>query len=132
MSYIPNPATGGVGGMFEYANAAVMGIDQVNTYHPFWTSGVVAGTLAVKLQGQLIKNALNSKLYLYAANGDGSNGALRAYREVLLSTSHRAPLEQYFALQAGKAYNLVAKFWPSGEMVTRSLVSPGLLVIGEP
>ena len=45
MSYIPNPATGGVGGMFEYANAVAMGIDQVNTYHPFWTAGVVAGTL---------------------------------------------------------------------------------------
>ena len=45
MSYVPNPAIGGVGGMFEYLNAVVMGIDQVNTYHPFWTSGVVAGTL---------------------------------------------------------------------------------------
>ena len=45
MSYIPNPAIGGVGGMFEYENAVVMGIDQANTYHPFWTSGVQAGTL---------------------------------------------------------------------------------------
>jgi hypothetical protein len=45
MSYIPNPATSCVGGMFEYANAVAMGIDQVNTYHPFWTAGVVAGTL---------------------------------------------------------------------------------------
>jgi hypothetical protein len=44
MSYLPNPATSGIGGMFEYANAALMGIDQINTYHPFWTSGVVAGT----------------------------------------------------------------------------------------
>lgn len=31
--------------MFEYANAVAMGIDQANTYHPFWTSGVQAGTL---------------------------------------------------------------------------------------
>ena len=31
--------------MFEYANAVAMGIDQINTYHPFWTAGVVAGTL---------------------------------------------------------------------------------------
>ena len=45
MSYFPNPALGGVGGMFEYENAVSMGIDQVNTYHPMWTSGVVAGTL---------------------------------------------------------------------------------------
>jgi hypothetical protein len=35
----------GVSGMFEYQNAVVMGIDQVNTYHPFWTAGVVAGSL---------------------------------------------------------------------------------------
>ena len=45
MSYFLNPAIGGIGGMFEYQNAVSMGIDQVNTYHPFWTSGVVAGTL---------------------------------------------------------------------------------------
>ena len=31
--------------MFEYSNAVAMGIDQVNTYHPFWTSGVQAGVL---------------------------------------------------------------------------------------
>ena len=31
--------------MYEYQNAVPMGIDQVNTYHPMWTSGVVAGTL---------------------------------------------------------------------------------------
>lgn len=45
MSFIPYPSTGGVGGMFEYLNAVSMGIDQINTYHPFWTAGVVAGTL---------------------------------------------------------------------------------------
>lgn len=45
MSYIRYPSIGGVGGMFEYQNAVSMGIDQVNTYHPFWTAGVVAGTL---------------------------------------------------------------------------------------
>jgi len=45
MSYLPNPANGGVGGMTEYENATVMGIDQVNTYHPMWTAGVIAGTL---------------------------------------------------------------------------------------
>ena len=45
MAYIPYPSTGGVGGMFEYENATVMGIDQVNTYHPMWTAGVGAGVL---------------------------------------------------------------------------------------
>ena len=45
MSYLQYPSIGGVGGMFEYANAAAMGIDQASTYHPFWTSGVQAGTL---------------------------------------------------------------------------------------
>ena len=33
MSYIPYPSKGGVGGMYEYENATVMGIDQVSTYH---------------------------------------------------------------------------------------------------
>lgn len=41
----PNPSFQGVGGMYEYQNAISMGIDQVNTYHPMWTSGVVAGAL---------------------------------------------------------------------------------------
>jgi|ERR1700690_96941 len=45
MSYFLNPALGGIGGMFEYENAVSMGIDQVNTYHPMWTSGVVVGTI---------------------------------------------------------------------------------------
>lgn len=45
MSYFQNPAIGGVGGMYEYNNAVAMGIDQANTYHPFWTAGVVAGLL---------------------------------------------------------------------------------------
>lgn len=45
MSYFPNPAIGGIGGMYEYENAVVMGIDQANTYHPLWTAGVVAGVL---------------------------------------------------------------------------------------
>ena len=45
MSYIPNPSIGGLAGMLETNNGVVMGIDQVNTYHPFWTSGVVTGTV---------------------------------------------------------------------------------------
>ena len=45
MSYVPYPSLGGIAGMYEYQNAASMGIDQANTYHPFWRSGVVAGTL---------------------------------------------------------------------------------------
>jgi hypothetical protein len=45
MSFIPYPSIGGITGMFEYNNATVMGIDQINTYHPFWTAGVIAGTL---------------------------------------------------------------------------------------
>ena len=45
MSFTPYPGIGGVGGMFEYNNAVAMGIDQTGTYHPFWTAGVVAGTL---------------------------------------------------------------------------------------
>ena len=45
MSYVPNLSTGGVAQMTEYANALSLVIDQVNTYHPLWTAGVVAGLL---------------------------------------------------------------------------------------
>jgi hypothetical protein len=91
-----------------------------------------ADGLVVKLVGKGIKNALGSKLYLYEAQADGQSGPLVAYREVLLSTTHRAPLEQHFALPAGKSYNLRAKFWPSGTVVDRTGVQPGRMVISEP
>ena len=45
MSYFPNPKIGGIAQMTEYANALSLVIDQVNTYHPLWTAGVVAGLL---------------------------------------------------------------------------------------
>ena len=45
MSYIPNPATGGLASMTEYQNAVPLGIDQVNTYHPLWTSGITSDVL---------------------------------------------------------------------------------------
>jgi hypothetical protein len=91
-----------------------------------------ANGLAVRLVGKGIKNAVGSKLYLYEAQADGQDGALAAYREVLLSTSHRLPLEQYFALPTGKQYNLHVRFWPSGTVVSRADVKPGRLAISEP
>jgi hypothetical protein len=98
-----------------------------------WRNDVSAPDgLIVKLLGKGIKNAIGSKLFLYEAKSDGSNGPLAAYREVLLSTTHRAPLEQHFALPAGKSYNLRAKFWPSGTVVDRADVKPGRVVISEP
>ena len=88
--------------------------------------------LSVKLSGAVLKNAIGSKLYLYERNPDGNNGALAGYREVILSTTHRAPLEQYFALQLGKSYNLTARFWPSGATVETLDIRPGRIVITEP
>jgi hypothetical protein len=98
-----------------------------------WRSDVSAPDgLIVKLLGKGIRNAIGSKLFLYEAKSDGSNGPLVAYREVLLSTTHRAPLEQHLALPAGKSYNLRAKLWPSGTVVDRADVKPGRVVISEP
>jgi hypothetical protein len=91
-----------------------------------------ADGLVVKLVGKDIKNAIGSKLFLYEARSDGDDGPLVAYREVLLSTTHRAPLEQYFALPGGKSYNQRAKFWPSGTVVDRPDVKPGRIVLSEP
>jgi hypothetical protein len=87
--------------------------------------------LAVKLTGSAIKNAVGSKIYLYEANTDGGNGPLVGYREVMLSTTHKAPLEQYFALTIGKNYNMRTRFWPSGTVVDTHLVSPGRIVVQE-
>jgi hypothetical protein len=86
--------------------------------------------LMVKLVGKQIKNAVNSKLTLYEAKADGSDGDIAGYREVLLSTTNRTPLTQHFALpdwDKGKHYNLVAKFWPSRTVVRRNDVKPGKL-----
>jgi hypothetical protein len=67
MSFIPYPVTGGIGGMFEYSNAVAMGIDQANTYHPFWTSGVQAGTL----DGRSFTAGLNGAFTAVANLGGG-------------------------------------------------------------
>ena len=45
LAYQPNVTVGGVGEMYEYANATPLVIDQVNTYHPIWTASVTAGVL---------------------------------------------------------------------------------------
>jgi hypothetical protein len=98
-----------------------------------WQNGVRTDNgLAVKLVGRQIKNAVGSKIYLYERNDDGSNGTLAAYREVLVSTTHRAPLEQYFALQNGMHYNLSVRFWPSGTVVNYPNVAPSRVVVSEP
>jgi hypothetical protein len=59
MSYITNPTSGGVAGMFEYANAVAMGIDRANTYHPFWTSGVQASGANKNYHFEPLQNATN-------------------------------------------------------------------------
>lgn len=98
-----------------------------------WRNDVSAPNgLLVKLVGRTPKNAMNSKLYLYEAQSGGGNGPLVGYREVILSHTHRAPLEQHFALPSGKTYNLRVKFWPSGTVVDRADVKPGRTVITEP
>lgn len=88
--------------------------------------------LTVRLAGTKIKTAISSKISLYDAGHAGDPSYLRGYREVMVGASHRAPLEQTFGTTAGKAYDVVARFWPSGTIVTIPSVSAGKrLRIGE-
>lgn len=81
--------------------------------------------LTVRLEGTKIKTALGSKVWLYEAGHAGDAAFLRGYREVMNSTSHRAPLEQNFGLEAGKTYDVRARFWPDGTLVTIPGVTAG-------
>jgi hypothetical protein len=81
--------------------------------------------LTVRLEGTKLKTALGSKIYLYEAGHAGDAAFLRGMREVMSSTSHRAPLEQNFGLETGKTYDVRVRFWPDGTVVTIPNVSAG-------
>ncbi|MBK6692918.1 MAG: VCBS repeat-containing protein [Myxococcales bacterium] len=74
--------------------------------------------LTVRAAGTKIKSALGSKISLYEAGHAGDAAFLRGYREVITSTSHRSPLEQYFGTETGKNYDVQVRFWPDGTVVT--------------
>ena len=119
MSYIPNPATGGVGGMFEYSNAVAMGIDQANTYHPFWTSGVVAGTLdgftflaGVSGAFTSVANAGGGQI---TVNTSGAHGMVAGQVVCITSASvagYQPPNPTIFVIQSVTAtsFNVIATF----------------------
>lgn len=81
--------------------------------------------LTVRLAGNAIKTAVSSKISLYEAGHANDAAYLRGYREVMVSTSHRTPLEQTFSTEDGKTYDVVARFWPAGTVVTVPNVTPG-------
>jgi hypothetical protein len=119
MSYFPNPTAGGVGGMFEYENAVSMGIDQVNTYHPLWTAGMVAGTL----DGWTFTAGLDGSFTAVASIGGGQirvttsapHGMVAGEIVALTSASvagYRPPNPTIFVIQAVAAttFDVVATF----------------------
>jgi hypothetical protein len=84
-----------------------------------------ANWLTIRLEGTKIKTAVSSKIFLYEAGHANDGAFLRGYREVMVSASHRAPLEQTFGTEAGKTYDVVAQFWPDKTKVTIPAVAPG-------
>jgi hypothetical protein len=89
-----------------------------------------SGFVKLRLAGNKIKNAIGSKVYLYAAGHLGDAAFLRGYREVTLAHSYRHPLEQHFGV-AG-ASDVRVRFWPDGTQVDVTGVAPGTRVrIGE-
>jgi hypothetical protein len=119
MSYISNPAIGGVAEMFEYENAVVLGIDQVNTYHPINTAGVVAGfldgwTFLAGVNGTFtsVANAGGGQI---TVNTSGAHGMLAGQIVALTSASvvgYRPPNPTIFIIQSVTAtsFNVIATF----------------------
>lgn len=81
--------------------------------------------LTVRLAGNKIKTAISSSVSIYEAGHANDPAFLRGFREVMVSDSHRAPLEQTFGTETGKTYDVVARFWPDGTVVTVPNVTPG-------
>lgn len=81
--------------------------------------------LTIRLEGTKIKTAVSSKIFLYEAGHANDPAFLRGYREVMVSASHRAPLEQNFGTEVGKTYDVVAQFWPDKKKVTVAGVTAG-------
>ena len=81
--------------------------------------------LKVRLTGTKIKNAIGSKIYLYAGGHIGDPKFLLGYRELTLAHSHRHPLEQHFGVAAGRPYDLRVHYWPDGTQVDVTGVASG-------
>ncbi|WP_394823597.1 FG-GAP repeat domain-containing protein [Pendulispora albinea] len=71
-----------------------------------------ANWIDLALEGSKVKTAAGSKVHVYQAGHLGDPAYRIAYREVLLSYSHRAPLEQHIAVQPGARYDARVQFWP--------------------
>jgi hypothetical protein len=119
MSYVPNPTIGGLGEMTETNNAVTMGIDQVNTWHPLWTSGVVAGLL----DGWTFLAGVSGSFTSVANAGGGQitvttsapHGMLAGQVVTLTSASvagYQPPNPTIFVIQsvAASTFNVIATF----------------------
>ena len=119
MSYVPYPSLGGIAGMYEYENGTVMGIDQENTYHPFWTAGVVAGVL----DGWTFLAGVSGSFTSVANAGGGQlqfttsapHGMLAGQIVTITSASvagYRPPNPQIFVIQSvgASTFNVLGTF----------------------
>lgn len=89
--------------------------------------------LKVRLAGSLIRNAVGSKIQVYEAGHLGDPAFLIGYRELLLSTVHRSPMEQHFGLGSRTLVDVRAVFWPSGRIVdANGVASDQRVTLSEP
>jgi len=141
MSYLQNPAVGGVAGMFEYENATSMGIDQIDTYHPLWTAGVVAGSL----EGWTFTAGADGAFTAVANAGGGQiqvttsapHGMVAGQVVAITSASvagYRPPNPTVFVIQSVTAstFNVIATFtstatgtWTRGACLTAGTSAAG-------
>jgi hypothetical protein len=119
MSYTPYTSIGGIGGMYEYENATVMGIDQVNTYHPCWTAGVVAGVLdgwsflaGVSGTFTAVANAGGGQVQITTSAPHGMTAGQVVTITSASDAGYRPPNPQIFVIQSvgASTFNVVATF----------------------
>lgn len=84
-----------------------------------------SAALDVTLVGGRLKTALGSKIHVYEAGHLGDPARRVGYREVLQAHSHRAPLQQHFAVTPGAKYDVRVVFWPERTVVDVRSVASG-------
>lgn len=128
--------------MYEYQNAVSMGIDQVDTYHPFWTSGILAGTL----DGWTFLAGTSGDFTSVANAGSGQvqvttlapHGMLAGQVVTLTSASdagYRPPNPTIFMIQSAgtSTFNIVAAFTTTatGTFTRGSCLTAGAAAAGK-
>jgi hypothetical protein len=89
--------------------------------------------LKVRLKGTTLKTAIGSQIYVYAAGHLNDPAYLLGYRQVIMSHSHRQPLEQHFGLGGATACDLKVVFFSDKGVVVekRGLAVDRMVVLNQ-